>query len=178
MLWLSTFPSPMTLTLDFQGQILKCCMSGMQRPIDMEQRGCASIGCHTHFVTFHFYFNHDLDLRFSRLNFEEVVSGMGWPIDMEWKGCESIECWTHVVTFNIPLTHDIDLGFSRSNIENVVSQEWQNRLTWNDRDVRRYDITPTLWLSTLTSTMTLTLGFQGQILEKLYHVWDGWLSWN
>ena len=43
------------------------------------------------------------------------ISGMGWPIDMEWKGCESIECWTCVMTFNVPLTHDLDLGLWRSN---------------------------------------------------------------
>ena len=30
--------------------------------------------------------------------------------------------WTHVVTFNVHLTHD--LGFSRSDFENAVSQEW------------------------------------------------------
>ena len=39
-----------------------------------------------------------------------------------------------VVTFNLPLTHDLDLRFSRSNFEKVVSQEWDGRLTWNERD--------------------------------------------
>ena len=57
----------------------------------MKQKGCESIGCYTHFVTFNFDLNHDLDLGFSRSNFEKVISGMGWPIDMELKGCESIE---------------------------------------------------------------------------------------
>ena len=66
------------------------------------------------------------------------ISGMGWPIDMEWKGCESIaECWTHVVTFNVYLTHDLDLRFSRSNFEKAVFQEWDGRLTWNERNVSR-----------------------------------------
>ena len=63
------------------------------------------------------------------------ISGMGWPIDMELKGCESIECWTHAVTFNDHLTHDLYL--SRSTFEKVVSQEWDGRLTWNERDVSR-----------------------------------------
>ena len=27
-----------TLTLDFQGQIVKCCISGMEGPIDMNER--------------------------------------------------------------------------------------------------------------------------------------------
>ena len=58
---------------------------------------------------------------------------MEWPIDMEWKRCDLIECWTRVVTFNGHLTHDLDLGFSRSNFEKVVSQEWDGRLTWNER---------------------------------------------
>ena len=65
MLWLSTFTSPMTFTLDFQGQILKKNhISGKGWPIDMERKGCESIGCYTHFVTFTFDLNHDLDLDF------------------------------------------------------------------------------------------------------------------
>ena len=60
---------------------------------------------------------------------------MGCPIDMELKGCESTECWTHLVTFNFHLTHDLDLEFSTSNFEIVVSQEWEGRLTWNERDM-------------------------------------------
>ena len=99
----------------FKVKFWKCCISGMGGPIDMERKGCESIGCYIHFVTFNFDLNHDLDLGFSRSNFEKVISGMGWPIDMELKGCESIECWTHVVTFTVPLTHDLHLGFSRSN---------------------------------------------------------------
>ena len=156
----------------------------MGGPINMEQKGCESIGCYTHFVTFNHDLNHDLDLGFSRLNFEKVISqewecrltwnerdvsrqnvgpmlwlsmytshmtltldfqgqilkknyisGMGWPINMEKKGCESIECWNHIMTSNYDLTHDLDLGFSRSNFEIAVSQDWEGRLTWNERDV-------------------------------------------
>ena len=76
---------------------------------------------------------------------------MGWPIDMERKGCESIGCYIYFVIFNVHLTHDLDLGFSRSNFENAVSQEWNGRLTWNESDVNRQDVTPTLWLSTFPS---------------------------
>ena len=60
---------------------------------------------------------------------------MEGPIDMEQKRCESIGCYTPFVTVNIPLTHD--LGFSRSKFEKVLSQEWDGRLTWNERDVSR-----------------------------------------
>ena len=64
-------------------------------------------------------------------------SGIGCPIDMERKGCELTECWTHVVTLNFDLTHDLDLEFSMSNFEIAVSQEWEGRLTWNEKDMNR-----------------------------------------
>ena len=56
---------------------------------------------------------------------------------MERKGCESIGSYTHFVTLNFHLNHGIDLGFSRRNFEKVVSQEWDGRLTWDERDVSR-----------------------------------------
>ena len=43
---------------------------------------------------------------------------------------------------------------------------------WVDRKLVR----PTLWLSTLTSPVTLTLDFQGQIFKKLY-LRNGSVSW-
>ena len=126
-------PHPWPWPWIFKVKFWKCCFSGMAGPIDMEQKGCESIGCNTHFVTFNFDLNHDFDLGFSsKVKFwKSRISGMGWRIDMEWKGCESIECWTHVVTFNFPLTHDLDLGFSRLNFEKVISYESGGRLTWN-----------------------------------------------
>ena len=36
----------------FKVKFWKCCISGMGGPIDMERKGCESIGCYTHFVTF------------------------------------------------------------------------------------------------------------------------------
>ena len=62
---------------------------------------------------------------------------MGGPIDMEPKECESTECWSHVVTFNFDLTPDLDLEFSMSNFKIAVSQEWEGRLTWNEKDMNR-----------------------------------------
>ena len=87
---------------------------------------------------FNFDLNHDLDLGFSRSNFESHISGMGWLIDMEWRGCESIKYCTHVVTFNIPLTHDLDLGFPRSNFEMLYlrngTADWHGmKGAWVDR---------------------------------------------
>ena len=105
------------------------------------------------------------------------ISGMGWPIDMEWKGCESIGCYTHFVTLNVHFTHDLDLRFSRFNFENAVSQEWEGRLTWNERDLSRQNVGPMLWLSMFTSSMTLILDFQGQIMKKSY-LRNGMADWH
>ena len=57
------------------------------------------------------------------------------------------------------------LIFSRSNFEKVITQKFDARLTWNERDVSGLNVGPMLWLSTLTSPMTLTLNFQRQILK-------------
>ena len=63
---------------------------------------------------------------------------------MERKGCESTECCTHVVTLNFDLTHDLDLEFSTSNFKIAVSQEWVDRSTWNEGDMSRWGVIPTL----------------------------------
>ena len=121
----------LTLTLDFQGQILKMLYlrngradwhgtKGMWIDKMLDPRCDFELWPHSWpwpLIFVKFWKSHN--------------SGMGCPIDMEWKGCESIGCYTHFVTFNVPLTHDLDLGFSRSNFEEVVSQEWDGRLTWN-----------------------------------------------
>ena len=80
---------------------------------------------------------------------------MAGSIHMEQKGCESIGCYTYFVT----LSYDLDLGLSRSNFKNAVSREWEGRLTWNQRDVSRWDVIPIMW----PWAMTLTLDFEGQI---------------
>ena len=51
----------------------------MEGSIDMELKGCESIGCYIHFVDFNFDLNHDLDLGFSWSNFLKVLSE-------EWDG--------------------------------------------------------------------------------------------
>ena len=100
-------------------------------------------------------------------------SGMGCPIDMEQKGCEATECWNQVATFNFDLTYDLDLEFSTSNFEIAVSREWGGRLTWNERDMSRWGVLPTLW----PWAMTLTLDFQGQTLKMLY-LRNGRANWH
>ena len=172
--------SPITLTLDFQGPILKMLYlrNGMA-----DWHGTKGV-----WVDRMLYPLCDFQLWpqpwpwpwiFKVKFWKSRISGMGWPIDMRWKGCESIERWTHVVTFNFPLTHDLGLGFSRSDFEKVLSYEWDGRLTWNGRDVSRLNVGPMLWLSMFTFSMTLTLDFQSQILKKVVsQEWDGRLTWN
>ena len=76
-------PHPWPLPWIFKVQFWKCCTSEMARPIDMERKGCESIGCYTHFVTFNFDLDHDLDLGFSRSNFENVVP-QKWHGRLTW----------------------------------------------------------------------------------------------
>ena len=81
------------------------------------------------------------------------ISGMGWPIDMEFKRCESIEYWTHVVTFNLPLDHDLDLGFSRSNLKMLYLRngraDWHGtKGMWVDRKLHPlcdFELSPQPW---------------------------------
>ena len=67
-----------TLTLDFQGQILKSHIKRTGRPIDMEQKECQMIWSGTHFVALNFDLSHDLDLEFSRSNFEQLYFRNVW----------------------------------------------------------------------------------------------------
>ena len=64
-----------TLTLDFQGQILKMLYLRNGRTDQHGTKGYESIGYYAYFVTF----SYDLDLGFSRSNFETDVS-------KEWEG--------------------------------------------------------------------------------------------
>ena len=51
--------------------------------IDMELKGCESIECRTHVVTFNVHLTHDLDLGFSRSNFENAVP-QKWHCRLTW----------------------------------------------------------------------------------------------
>ena len=103
----------LTLTLDFQGQILKKkshLMNGMadwrgikgmwvNRMLDP----CCDFQCPRH------------PWPWPRIFMVKIwkgrISGMGGPIDMGQKGCELIGCYTHFVTINF------DFGFPRSSFE-------------------------------------------------------------
>ena len=102
----------LTLTLDFQGQILKksylrngmADWPGMKRMWDDKMLDpCCDFQHSPHPWSWPWIFK----VKF----WKSLISGMGWLIDMERKGCESIECWTHVVTFNVHLNQDLTLDF-------------------------------------------------------------------
>ena len=154
----------MTLTLDFQGQILKMLHLRNGRANWHGTKGMlVDEMLHPHCGFELWLHPWPWPLIFKVEFWKSRNSGMGCQIDMERKGRESIGCYTHIVTLNCDLTHNLDPWFSRSNFEKVVTQEWDARLTWNKRDLSRLDVGPMLWLSTLTSPMTLTLNFQPQI---------------
>ena len=149
----------------------------MEWPIDMEGKGCESIGCYT-----------TLWLSMSTSPMTLTLDFQGQILKMlylrngraDWHGRKGM--WVdrmlhHFVTFNVHFTHDLDLGFSRSNFENAVSKEWEGRLTWNERDLSWQNVGPMLCLSMFTSSMTLTLDFQGQILKKSY-LRNGMADWH
>ena len=128
----------LTLTLDFQGQILKM----LYRRIGMaDWHGTKGMWIdrmldpHCDFELWPHPWPWPLifKVKFWKL----CISGMGEPIDMEQKGCESTGCQTHIVTLNCDLTHDLDPWFSRANFEKVITQECEGRLTWNKRNVSR-----------------------------------------
>ena len=72
-------PHPWPWPWIFKVKFWKSRISGMGWPIDMGWKEWESIKYWTHVVTFNFPLTHDLDLGFSRLNFEKVLS-------YEWDG--------------------------------------------------------------------------------------------
>ena len=61
----------------FKGKFQKSCICGAGWLIDMERKGCESIGSQTHFATLNFDLIRDLDLGFLRWNFRKAVSRVG-----------------------------------------------------------------------------------------------------
>ena len=176
MLWLSMSTSPVTLTYDFQGQILKmlCLRNGRA---DWHGTKAIWIDRMLHPLCDFQRSPHPWPwtLIFKVKFWKSWISGMGWPIDREWKECESIECWTHVVTFNVSLTHDLDLWFSRSNLKMLYLRN--GRADWHG--------TKRMWVDRMLHTLCdfnfdfnhLTLDFEGQILKKSY-LRNGMADWH
>ena len=92
-LWPQPWPWPWIFKVKFWNS----CIPGIGGPIDMERKGYESIECYTYFVTL----SYDLDLGFSRSNFENSVSQADWQgtKDMWVDGildshCD-LELWPH-----------------------------------------------------------------------------------
>ena len=107
------------------------------------------------------------DLRCPRSNIGKKVRipGMGRAIGRERKWCSSIGSRAHFVTLDFELTHNHDLIFPRSNFKvyEVVYLDWVGRLGWNEKDVSRLSVGPTIW----PWALTVTSDFPGQLLQIL-----------
>ena len=86
----------------------------MVGPIDVKQKGGASVGYWVNYVTLTYDLTHDLDLVVSRSKFEiALFEEWGGLIDMEQKGCESI---IH--------DHDCDLWVTMVGWMDVPYSDW------------------------------------------------------
>ena len=156
MLWLSMSTSPMTLTLDFQGQILKMLylrngMAYWHRTKGMWVDGMLHPLCDLQLWPQPWPWPWITKVKF----WKSRISGKGWPIDMQSKRCESIEYCTHVVTFNIPLHMTLTLDFQgqilkKSYLMNGMADWHGIKRMWVDKMLDPYcDF----------NSMTLTLDF-------------------
>ena len=85
-----------------------------------------------------FDLTHDLDYGCFKVKFRNsCISGIVGPIDVKWKWSELISYWADCMTLPFDHTHDLDpeVEISRSKSEIALSQEWDGRLTWNEKDV-------------------------------------------
>ena len=110
----------------------------MVGPIDVKRKGSASVRYLAQYVILTFDLTHDLDLGCFKVKFRNnSFSGIVGLIDVKWKRSELIWYWADCMTLPFDHTHDFDLGveISRSESEITLSQEWDGRLTWNEKDV-------------------------------------------
>ena len=106
--------------------------------IDVKSKGSASVGYLVQYVTLTFDLTHDPDLGCFKVKFgNSSISGIVGLIDLKWKWSELIWIWADCMTLPFDHTHDLDLGVEiwRSESEIALSQEWDGRLTWNEKDV-------------------------------------------
>ena len=113
-------------------------ISGMVGPIDVKQKGSASVGHWVQYVPLTFDLIHDLELGCFKVKFRNsCISGIVGLIDVKWKQSELPWYWADCMTLPFDHTHDLDSGveISRSESEIALSQQWDGRLTWNKKDV-------------------------------------------
>ena len=110
-------------------------------------------------MTLNFALIHDLDLGFSRSNFEIVVSlELGGRLTWDERDVSQ----THFVTLNLDLTRELGLRFSRSGLKSCI---WR----LGGEDVEWQDVELTMW----SWAMILSLYFQGQVVKYPYPIMGG-----
>ena len=99
-------------------------ISGMFGPIDVKQKGSASVAYWVYYETLTFDLIHDLDIGFFKVKFlNSCISGVFSLFDMIIKGSELITCWADCRTLPFDHMHDLDLKVSRSEFEIALSQD-------------------------------------------------------
>ena len=142
-------------------------ISGMVGPIDVKQKGSASVPYWEWYVILTFDLTHDLDLRCFKVKFRNrCISGIVGLIYVKWKGSGLIWYWADCMTFPLDHTHDLDLGVSRSELEIAISQEWGGLLTWNEKDVSHQ------FMTMMLISVTVWPWCDGQ----MYRIVNGWLQ--
>ena len=113
-------------------------ISGMVGPIDVKRKWSALVGYWVQYVTLTFDLTHDLDLGCFKVKiWNSSISGIVGLIDVKWKQSELIWYWVDCMTLPFDHTHGLDseVEISRLKSEIALSQEWDGRLTWNEKDV-------------------------------------------
>ena len=163
-LWLSTLTSTTTLTLDFQGQILKKkTISGIWGSIDMEWKGCESKACWT--------LSYDLDLGLSRSNFRRLYPRNGM-VDWHGKKMKSTASRTHFLTLNWRVDWHGMIGMWVDRMLDPLSDielwtwPWIFMVKfWNSCIIMYHRNGMANWTLTYDLTHDLQLGFQRQIFK-------------
>ena len=106
-------------------------ISWMVGPIDVKQKGSASVEYWVQYVTLTFDLTHYLDLGYFKVKFRNSsISGIVGLIDVKWKRGELIWYWDDCMTLPFDLTYDLDLDLgveisrSESEIAFISGMEW------------------------------------------------------
>ena len=117
-------------------------ISGMVCPIDLKQKGVASIGYWVSYMTSTFTSHMTLTFDFSRSNFKIALSQeLSDRCEKATQLDTGLTVWACLLTTPI---HDVHLVASRSKFEIALFEEWGVWLTWNWRDVSRSFMTMTI----------------------------------